>query len=108
MVDNLNEAPSEPVSAETISTPQTTAASEGIKGVEGGKESEKAEELQDDTAPQQDVTSEDEEEGKAAYRPGGFHPVYIGDIFNDRYEVLNKIGYGGYSTVWLVKDLQAT
>lgn len=53
------------------------------------------------------VVSKDIEEGKAAYQPGGFHPVYIGDVFNDRYKVLNKIGYGQYSTVWLVKDLKA-
>ncbi|KAL3492783.1 serine/threonine protein kinase [Aspergillus germanicus] len=46
------------------------------------------------------------EEGREVYRPGGFHPVYIGDIFNDRYKVLNKIGYGVYSTVWLVRDLK--
>ncbi|KPM41814.1 hypothetical protein AK830_g4752 [Neonectria ditissima] len=46
------------------------------------------------------------EEGRGAYRPGGFHPVYIGDVFNERYEVINKIGYGVYSTVWLVKDLK--
>ncbi|KAI1152378.1 serine/threonine protein kinase [Nemania diffusa] len=46
------------------------------------------------------------EEGDDAYRPGGFHPVYIGDVFNDRYKILNKIGYGTYSTVWLVEDLQ--
>lgn len=45
------------------------------------------------------------EEGSAAYRPGDFHPVYIGDVFNNRYRVLNKIGYGCYSTAWLVKDL---
>lgn len=53
------------------------------------------------------AASEDIEEGRAAYRPDGFHPVYIGDIFNERYKVLNKIGYGRYSTVWLVRDLQA-
>ncbi|KAL7917591.1 kinase-like domain-containing protein [Trichoderma austrokoningii] len=53
------------------------------------------------------AASEDIEEGKAAYRPGGLHPVYIGDIFNDRYKILSKIGYGRYSTVWLVRDLQA-
>lgn len=46
-------------------------------------------------------------EGRAAYRPGGFHPVYIGDLFNNRFKVLNKIGYGQYSTVWLVKETQA-
>ncbi|KAE8373171.1 hypothetical protein BDV26DRAFT_285358 [Aspergillus bertholletiae] len=46
------------------------------------------------------------EEGTQMYRPRGFHPVYIGDVFNNRYKVLNKIGYGVYSTVWLVRDLQ--
>ncbi|KAF9061732.1 kinase-like domain-containing protein [Rhodocollybia butyracea] len=39
------------------------------------------------------------------YRPGGFHPVHLGDTFhNDRYTVVHKLGYGSYSTVWLVKD----
>ncbi|KAL1838626.1 hypothetical protein VTJ49DRAFT_2463 [Mycothermus thermophilus] len=47
----------------------------------------------------------DIDEGRDAYRPGWFHPVYIGDVYADKYHVLNKIGYGGYSTVWLVKDL---
>jgi serine/threonine-protein kinase SRPK3 len=61
----------------------------------------------EDRAVQHDTVSKGIEEGKAAYRLGGFHPVYIGDIFNNRYKVLNKIGYGQYSTVWLVKDLQA-
>ncbi|KAL3459104.1 kinase-like domain-containing protein [Aspergillus heterothallicus] len=46
------------------------------------------------------------EEGAEVYRPGGFHPVYIGDVFNGWYKVLNKIGYGVYSTVWLVRDLK--
>ncbi|POS76289.1 serine/threonine protein kinase [Diaporthe helianthi] len=49
--------------------------------------------------------SSDIEEGRDAYQPGGFHPVYIGDIYADKYEVMSKIGYGRYSTVWLVKDL---
>ncbi|KAK8059108.1 hypothetical protein PG996_009038 [Apiospora saccharicola] len=47
------------------------------------------------------------EEGAAAYRPGGFHPVYIGDIYHGRYDILSKIGYGAYSTVWLVRDREA-
>ncbi|CAI7592512.1 unnamed protein product [Penicillium discolor] len=55
-----------------------------------------------------DNTNSGIEEGTQAYRPGGFHPVYIGDVFKDRYKVLNKIGYGVYSTVWLVRDLQPT
>jgi serine/threonine-protein kinase SRPK3 len=56
--------------------------------------------------PAETVTDPGEiEEGRDAYRPGGFHPVYIGDVYADRYEILNKIGYGVYSTVWLAKDL---
>lgn len=47
------------------------------------------------------------DEGTDSYRVGGLHPVYVGDVYNDRYRVLNKIGYGSYSTVWLVRDLTA-
>ncbi|PVH89387.1 kinase-like protein [Cadophora sp. DSE1049] len=39
-----------------------------------------------------------------SYGPGGFHPVVLGDIFNDRYTVVHKLGSGGISTVWLVWD----
>lgn len=59
-----------------------------------------AEVAQDDDEEAQDI-----EEGISSYRPGHFHPVYIGDVYHDRYQVLNKIGYGQYSTVWLVKDI---
>lgn len=46
--------------------------------------------------------SEDEED----YRIGGYHPVRIGDTFNDgRYRVLQKLGWGHFSTVWLCYDL---
>lgn len=56
--------------------------------------------------PGVEVTSSSNiEEGKDAYHPGGFHPVYIGDVYVNKYEVMSKIGYGSYSTVWLVKDL---
>ncbi|KAJ9602681.1 hypothetical protein H2200_012875 [Cladophialophora chaetospira] len=49
----------------------------------------------------------DVEEGQRSYRPGGFHPVRIGDVYAKRYQVLLKLGFGRYSTVWLVQDLQA-
>ncbi|RFU78923.1 conidial pigment polyketide synthase alb1 [Trichoderma arundinaceum] len=62
---------------------------------------------QSDHIPQHEAASEDIEECRAVYQAGGFHPTYIGGIFNNRFRVLNKIGYGRYSTVWLVKDLQA-
>lgn len=40
----------------------------------------------------QEPDLEDIEEGRHAYRQGGFHPVFLGDVFNKRYKVLNKIG----------------
>ena len=41
------------------------------------------------------------------YCPGRYHPVHLGDSFNDgRYEILHKLGFGAFSTVWLARDLQ--
>jgi serine/threonine-protein kinase SRPK3 len=41
------------------------------------------------------------------YRPGGYHPISIGDVFGrGRYKVIHKLGFGGSSTVWLARDLQ--
>ena len=39
------------------------------------------------------------------YRWGGYHPIQLGDeLSNRRYHVIHKLGYGRYSTVWLVRD----
>lgn len=38
------------------------------------------------------------------YIPGGYHPIMIGDVFRDRYRVVDKLGSGGFSTVWLARD----
>ncbi|KAI9162800.1 Cytochrome P450 monooxygenase apf7 [Paramyrothecium foliicola] len=35
---------------------------------------------------------------------GGYHPVDCGDIFNNRYEVVRKLGYGSSATIWLAVD----
>ena len=49
--------------------------------------------------------TESESEPLKRYRPGGYHPVDINDTFHSgRYRVLQKLGWGGYSTVWLVHD----
>ncbi|KAL4887219.1 kinase-like protein [Aspergillus karnatakaensis] len=37
-------------------------------------------------------------------QPGGYHPISIGDVLNDRYQIADKLGPGGYSTVWLALD----
>ncbi|KAL8902812.1 MAG: hypothetical protein Q9207_004360 [Kuettlingeria erythrocarpa] len=44
------------------------------------------------------------EEPRKWYCPGRYHPVRLGDVFAGRYEVLRKLGWGVYSTVWLAKD----
>lgn len=38
------------------------------------------------------------------YRPGGYHPVMVGDVLHGRYHIADKLGFGGYSTVWLARD----
>lgn len=38
------------------------------------------------------------------YTEGGYHPIEIGNVLNDRYEIVDKLGYGGWSTVWLARD----
>ena len=47
----------------------------------------------------------DEVENLQKYTPGGYHPVEIGQMYdNNRYKVLHKLGFGGFSTVWLAHD----
>lgn len=39
------------------------------------------------------------------YESGGFHPVHLGDRYdNGRYRVVHKLGFGGFSTIWLARD----
>ncbi len=41
------------------------------------------------------------------YRKGGYHPTHLGDVLNNgRCKIMHKLGWGGYSTVWLAKDLE--
>ncbi|XP_062246919.1 SRSF protein kinase 3 isoform X2 [Platichthys flesus] len=45
---------------------------------------------------------ESEDPGEYCY--GGYHPVQIGDTLNRRYQVVSKLGWGYFSTVWLCLD----
>ncbi|KAG7095483.1 hypothetical protein E1B28_006222 [Marasmius oreades] len=50
--------------------------------------------------------SEDEEDWED-YVEGGYHPVKVGETYNNgRYIVVRKLGWGHFSTVWLGKDIK--
>ena len=38
------------------------------------------------------------------YYDGYYCPIYIGEVLNERYIIENKLGWGGFSTVWLAYD----
>ena len=48
--------------------------------------------------------SDTQEERKEEYRKGGYHPVAEGELYNNRYRTAYKLGWGYFSTVWLVWD----
>eukprot|EP00526_Cylindrotheca_closterium_P002460 CAMPEP_0113651034 /NCGR_PEP_ID=MMETSP0017_2-20120614/27189_1 /TAXON_ID=2856 /ORGANISM="Cylindrotheca closterium" /LENGTH=939 /DNA_ID=CAMNT_0000563651 /DNA_START=238 /DNA_END=3057 /DNA_ORIENTATION=+ /assembly_acc=CAM_ASM_000147 len=48
--------------------------------------------------------TDDEDEGEDGYKPGGYHRVKVGEVYNQRYVVIKKLGWGHFSTVWMVKD----
>jgi len=51
-----------------------------------------------------DEASGSEDEDRQDYKKGGYHPVRLGELYNTRYRVLSKLGWGQFSTVWLCKD----
>ncbi|KAF5898117.1 plexin-B3 isoform X1, partial [Clarias magur] len=51
-------------------------------------------------------SDDEEQENPGDYCKGGYYPVKIGDLFNGRYHVVRKLGWGHFSTVWLCWDLQ--
>lgn len=51
-----------------------------------------------------------EDEGMADYKTGGYYAVHVGEVLrsssNRQYIIVQKLGWGHFSTVWLAKDLQ--
>ncbi|XP_059359667.1 SRSF protein kinase 1-like isoform X1 [Carassius carassius] len=58
--------------------------------------------------PDEEILGSDDEEQEDPndYCKGGYHHVKIGDLFNSKYHVIRKLGWGHFSTVWLAWDIQ--
>ncbi|KAF8900306.1 kinase-like domain-containing protein, partial [Mucidula mucida] len=50
------------------------------------------------------ITRKSQQEPSSRYERGGYHPVSVGEIYNSHYTVVRQLGWGVYSTVWLVQD----
>lgn len=46
-----------------------------------------------------------EEETLPGYVASRYYPTRIGEILQDRYQIVGKLGFGVTSTVWLARDL---
>lgn len=51
-------------------------------------------------------TDSSEDEGMADYKFGGYHCMHVGEVLINRYVIIQKLGWGHFSTVWLSKDLK--
>ncbi|KAF2456099.1 protein kinase [Lineolata rhizophorae] len=54
---------------------------------------------------QLNVAEKIEEEDIPGYNPEDYYPARIGDVFESRYQLVSKLGFGVNSTVWLCRDL---
>ncbi|KAE8369968.1 U4/U6 small nuclear ribonucleo protein PRP4 [Aspergillus caelatus] len=52
-----------------------------------------------------DTSLKIEEETSPTYHPEKYYPTQIGEVLDNRYQVLAKLGYGVTSTVWFGRDL---
>jgi serine/threonine-protein kinase SRPK3 len=44
-------------------------------------------------------------ESQSEYCRGGYHVVNIGDLYNSKYIIEKKLGFGYFSTVWLASNI---
>ena len=83
----------------TISSHDSFTESDAEFGTSDGDEYE------DGDGAGDDFDGEDScEEGRNGYKKGGYHPVKVGDLLNDKYRIEKKLGWGHFSTVWLASD----
>ena len=49
-------------------------------------------------------TDSSEDEGMPDFKIGGYHCMHVGEVLINRYVIIQKLGWGHFSTVWLAKD----
>ena len=47
-----------------------------------------------------------EDEGLSDYKVNGYHPVHVGEVLLERYIIMQKLGWGHFSTAWLALDIK--
>eukprot|EP01015_Nassula_variabilis_P032746 TRINITY_DN7711_c0_g1_i8.p2 TRINITY_DN7711_c0_g1~~TRINITY_DN7711_c0_g1_i8.p2 ORF type:complete len:136 (-),score=26.40 TRINITY_DN7711_c0_g1_i8:61-468(-) len=65
--------------------------------------------IDDDVSSNDSKEYENESDAESIddYRHGGYHPVVLGEKFNNgKYQVIQKLGFGYFSTVWLCQNLK--
>ena len=55
-------------------------------------------------SPKYTDSNKSEDEGISDYKINGYHPVHIGEVLLERYIIMQKLGYGHFSTAWLALD----
>lgn len=53
-----------------------------------------------------EIDVQDECEPVLRYTQEIYYPISIGEVLNSRYRVVHKLGWGGFSTVWMARDLR--
>lgn len=82
--------------ASPMSYQKSTASTRDVSPSGSDSSSLSGEEQTENTADEED--SED-------YCKGGYHPVQVGEEYNNgKYTVVRKLGWGHFSTVWLSRD----
>mmetsp|Transcript_19763 Transcript_19763/g.26813 ORF Transcript_19763/g.26813 Transcript_19763/m.26813 type:complete len:766 (-) Transcript_19763:394-2691(-) len=74
--------------------------------VQGGNSQSRSSSVAGSDEYDQSSMSDDasDHEDSEDYRPGGYHPITVGDEFHDhKYQVVKKLGWGHFSTVWMVR-----
>ena len=55
-------------------------------------------------SPKYTDSNDSEDEGLSSYKVNGYHPVHVGEVLLERYIIMQKLGFGHFSTAWLALD----